>query len=109
MSEPEGSLTRIVKFLRENPKYREMLRLAIDHEEKNINNQNYLGWEWNDVRAYPAELTRLVKEGLIDIRYKSRRYTNYLLHERENVKRALKELDKEEVTRIFKQKEETTQ
>jgi hypothetical protein len=31
------------------------------------------------VRAYPAESMKLVREGIVNIKYKSRRYTHYLL------------------------------
>jgi hypothetical protein len=36
------------------------------------------------VRAYPAELMKLVKEGIVNIKYKNRRYTNYVLAYRDS-------------------------
>ena len=42
------------------------------------------------LRAWLAELMKLVREGIVDIAYKSRRYTHYKLVDREAVKRALK-------------------
>ncbi|MEM0313601.1 MAG: hypothetical protein QXQ41_03530 [Candidatus Bathyarchaeia archaeon] len=102
-SDDRLQISEIIKFLKENPKYVRLLRLALDHERQNENNQEYKGWAWNDVRAYPpAILTKLVAEGIIKISYKSRRYTNYLLVNKEAIRNALKELDKEEVGKIFR-------
>jgi hypothetical protein len=89
-----GSLDeeKVLKFLMENPKYIEILKRAVEHEEAHSKDPYYLGWEWSDVRAYPAEIMRLIREGIVTIRYKSRRYTNYLLTDREVVKRCLAKL-----------------
>jgi CRISPR/Cas system-associated exonuclease Cas4 (RecB family) len=102
-SDQKLQVSEIVKFLKENSKYVRLLRLALDHERQNENNPEYKGWAWNDVRAYPpAILAKIVAEGIIKISYKSRRYTNYLLVDRETVRNALKELEKEEIEKIFK-------
>jgi len=45
---------------------------------------------WSDVLAYPAELMKLIREEIVDIKYKSRRYTYYILTDREAVKNVLK-------------------
>lgn len=74
---------KIRSFLNENPRFIEVLKRAVEHEEANSKNPHYLGWEWSDVRAYPAELMKLVREGIVNIKYKSRRYTNYILADRE--------------------------
>lgn len=81
---------KIRSFLIKNPRFIEILKRAVEHEEANSKNPHYLGWEWSDVRAYPAELMKLVREGIINIKYKSRRYTNYVLADREAVKNVLK-------------------
>lgn len=81
---------KIRSFLTENPRFIEVLKRAVEHEETNSKNPHYLGWEWSDVRAYPAELMKLVREGIVNIKYKSRRYTNYILANREAVKNVLK-------------------
>jgi hypothetical protein len=80
---------KIKKFLAENPRFVEILKRAIEHEENHAKDAHYLGWEWSDVRAYPAELMKLVREGIVNIKYKSRRYTNYVLADREAVKKCL--------------------
>jgi len=91
--ERERSLEEVVekvkKFISENPKFKEILARAVAHEEEGERKPHYLGWEWHDVRAYPVELMKCVREGICDIRYKSRRYTTYILSNREAVKRAL--------------------
>jgi len=83
------SIDKIKQFLAENPKFIEILKRAVEHEENHAKDTHYLGWEWSDVRAYPAELMKLVREGIVNIKYKSRRYTNYLLADREAVKKCL--------------------
>jgi hypothetical protein len=80
---------RIKKFLAENPKYVEILKRAVEHEEKHMNEPYYLGWEWHDVKAWPVELMKLVREGIINIKYKSSRHTSYVLADREAVKKCL--------------------
>ena len=80
------STQEIATFLRENPKYREILQRAIDVEEKNTSNPHWLGWEWHEVRAYPAHLVKLVIEGIIKVNFKSNSSTNYLLVDRDSVK-----------------------
>lgn len=80
---------KLKTFLVENPKFKEILERAVQHEEENSKNEHYLGWEWHDVRAYPAELMKLVREGIISIRFKSRKYTHYLLVDRELVKKVI--------------------
>jgi hypothetical protein len=87
--------SRIMKFLKENPKYMELLKLGLAHEDLNKDDPNYKGWAWNDVKAYPPViLAKLVGEGIIKINHKSRRYTNYLLCDRETVRKAIKKFRK---------------
>lgn len=76
-------------FLSQNPRFIEILKKAVEHEEAHLNDPHYLGWEWSDVRAYPAELMKLIREGIVNIKYKSRRYTHYVLANREEVKKCL--------------------
>ena len=80
----------IAEFLKENPKYREILQRAIEAEEKNSQNPHYLGWEWYDVRAYPAQLVKLVIVGITNVNFKSNSSTNYLLVDRQATKQTLK-------------------
>lgn len=84
--QPDG----IVKFLKDNPKYRDILQRAIEAEENNTKNQLYLGWEWYDVRAYPAQLVKLVITGITNVNFKSNSATCYLLVDRQVTKQALK-------------------
>jgi hypothetical protein len=84
------SSQEIAEFLKENPKYREVLQRAIEAEEKNTQNTHYLGWEWYDVRAYPAQLVKLVIAGITNVNFKSNSSTNYLLVDRQATKQVLK-------------------
>lgn len=80
----------ISRFLKENIKYREILQRVVEAEEKNTQNPYYLGWEWYDVRAYPAQLVKLVIVGITKVNFKSNSSTNYLLIDRAATKEALK-------------------
>jgi len=81
---------RVCKLVKENPRYAEILLRAIKVEENKSGDHYFLGWEWHEVRAWPAELMKLVREGIVNITYKSRRYTHYKLADRDAIKRALK-------------------
>jgi hypothetical protein len=78
------------KFLQDHPKHAKILRRAIEVEEKKANEPNWLGWEWYEVRAYPAQLVKLVIEGAIKVNFKSNTSTCYLLVDRDMAKSALK-------------------
>ena len=82
---------RIRRLITEHPEYREILKRAVEIEENPPNNliRDY-GWEWFHVKAHPAKLTKLVTEDILEVKHKSRRYTNYKLKDREAVKEALK-------------------
>lgn len=85
------SVTEVAKFLKENPKYREILQRAIEVEEREgSKSPHWLGWEWYEVRAYPAHLVKLVIEGIAKVNFKSNSSTNYVLVDREVTKKALK-------------------
>ena len=84
------SSQEIAEFLKENPKYHEVLQRAIEAEEKNAQNPHYLGWEWYNVRAYPAQLVKLVIAGITNVNFKSNSSTNYVLVDRQAAKQVLK-------------------
>ncbi len=69
--------------------YRPILQAAIEHEETHGRDNIYLGWEWHDVRAYPATLMKLVIEGVIKVNFKSNSTTAYLLVDKGKTKTAL--------------------
>jgi len=87
---------RVRLLILERPKYREILERAVKVEEEAERGlledseiiKNY-GWEWYHVQAYPAELMRLVRDGIAKINYKSRKHTYYKLVNTDEVKRAL--------------------
>ena len=84
---------KIINLVRERPQYANILRNAVEIEENPPNDfvAKY-GWEWYEVQAMPAHLTKLVGEGILKIGYKSRRYTHYKLTDLQQTKEALKEL-----------------
>ncbi len=82
---------KICRLIREQPEYRGILERAIAIEDKP--SSEFIrddGWEWSDVKAHPARLTKLVTEDILDIKYKSRRYTHYRLKDKEVIRKALK-------------------
>lgn len=78
-------------FLRKNPKYQAIIERALEAEEANGTTPHWLGWEWHDVRAYPAHLVKLVIEGYVKVNFKSNSSTRYLLVDREFVRQAIKD------------------
>ncbi len=79
----------LAEYLRANPKAVPVLRAALETEESHAGEASYLGWEWYEVRAYPATLVKLVVDGLIRVNFKSNSSTCYLLRDPEGVKRQL--------------------
>ena len=78
----------VATFLEQHPKYRPIVERALEVEEAN-QNPHWLGWKWHDVRAYPAQIVRLVVEGIARVNFQSNSSTNYLLVDRQSTKRGL--------------------
>ena len=68
---------------------RSILREAVQVEDANAASSNWLGWQWFDVRAYPATLMKLVINGVIRVNFKSNSATCYLLTDSAATKSAL--------------------
>lgn len=79
----------LAEYLRANPKTVPVLRAALEEETSHSGQPTYLGWEWYEVRAYPATLVKLVVDGLIRVNFKSNSSTCYLLRDAESIKRQL--------------------
>jgi hypothetical protein len=73
-----------------NPKYREILQRAVELEDQHSQDQNWFGWEWHEVRAYPASLVKLVIAGIIRITFKSNSSTTYRVVDLKAVKEGLR-------------------
>lgn len=78
-------------YLRNNPKSRPTLAAALEHEDGHRSEATYYGWEWFDVRAYPASLMKLVVDGLISVTLKTNSTTAYRLSDIDAVRAALAE------------------
>lgn len=87
---------KILECIKENTKYIDILKLAVEQEEKHANDKDYLGWEWSDVRAYPATINKLIIKGLVYKSYDSANFTNYRLVDLEATKNALKKLEEQQ-------------
>ena len=81
--------TDLAEYLRANPKAIPVLRAALDAEDSHAAEPTYLGWEWYEVRAYPATLVKLVVDGIISVNFKSNSSTCYLLRDPDSIKRQL--------------------
>ncbi len=79
------------RFIAANPEVRRIVARALEVEEKgrklqaqraeewNVPLGEYLGWTWSEIPAPAARLRNLVEEGVLEISYKSRSTTNYLV------------------------------
>jgi hypothetical protein len=85
----EATENRLAYFLERFPEYRKTLRLALTHEESGREARSYQGWQWHDVETHPTKLIRLVTEGISRISLRTRQATQYLLRDRDAVKRVL--------------------
>jgi len=91
--EGENLKQKIIDLVRERPQYGRILARAVELEESPRNEFiSKYGWEWHEVQAMPAHLTKLVGEGILTIGYKSRRYTHYKLVDLRQTKEALQDL-----------------
>ena len=79
-----------VQLLSKKPEYLKTLELAVQKEEENLSNKQYLGWQWFDVETHPAKLMNLVTNSIAKVNFKSNNSTCYLLKNKESVKRAIK-------------------
>jgi Holliday junction DNA helicase RuvB len=83
----------VLEYLNQHPEYARVLKLAVQHEEKNASEPHYLGWTWADVRAFAATINKLVVDGLVEVTYDSANFTNYKLTNLEAAKEALQEFE----------------
>ncbi|MHB8324617.1 MAG: hypothetical protein ACYDHB_09395 [Candidatus Dormibacteria bacterium] len=80
---------QVPDYLRANPKMAPVIEAAVKVEEAHAGEPAYLGWTWDEVRAYPATLMKLVVDGVIRVNFKSQRQTRYLMVARAAAKHAL--------------------
>jgi hypothetical protein len=100
----------VLEYLNQHPEYARVLKLAVQHEEKNASEPHYLGWTWADVRAFAGNLNKLVVDGLVEVTYDSANFTNYKLTNLEATKEALQEFEnlREKPTQKRKRKYQQT-
>ena len=87
---PMQDFNNTVQLLAQKPEYLKTLQLAVQKEEENLSNKQYLGWQWFDVETHPAKIVRLVTSSIAKVNFKTNSSTCYLLKNRESVKRAIK-------------------
>ncbi len=74
------------------------LKRMMDFESTMDDNQKKLGWSWQDVMTSSATINRYMLDGLVELRYSSNRYKNYMLTDAgvETIKTELAALSKAE-------------
>jgi Holliday junction DNA helicase RuvB len=55
------------------------LKRMMDFESTMDDNQKKLGWSWQEVMTSSATINRYMLDGLVELRYSSNRYKNYML------------------------------
>ena len=82
---------RVKKLIQEHPEYKNLLKRIIEVENNPREDIiRTIGWQWYHVRALPAQLMKLVREGIVDVTYKSSKYTHYKLRDKKAVELASK-------------------
>lgn len=67
----------------------DLLRRAVEWEEKHGSEPHTLGMEWSDLRAHPATLNKLVVAGVLKVSFRSNSTTAYRLVDPEAVRSLL--------------------
>jgi DNA replicative helicase MCM subunit Mcm2 (Cdc46/Mcm family) len=83
----------ILNYLFKHPEHADILRRAVEVEEKHSGDGHWLGWEWHEVRVHTGTINKLIIEGLVRVTYSSSSTTNYKLTDLEATKEALREFD----------------
>jgi Holliday junction DNA helicase RuvB len=83
----------ILEYVNEHPEYVNILKLAVEVEEAHAEEEHWLGWDWSEVRAFPATINRLIVDGLVKKTYDSANFTNYKLVDLEATKEALRNFE----------------
>jgi len=70
---------------------------------------NQVKWEWDDVRAAPASIKKMVIAGIIDKVHRTNKYTEYALVDRDIVKAALEQIEYDQDISEFEANQPTVQ
>lgn len=66
-------------------------------------------WEWNDIRAAPASIRKMVIAGIIDKVHRTNKYTEYALVDRDIIKAALEQIEYDQDISEFEANQPTIQ
>lgn len=83
----------VLEYLKEHPKYADILKLAVEVEETHAEEEHWLGWEWHKVQAHPSTINKLVVDGLVEVNFHSANFTHYKLRDLEATKEALRNFE----------------
>lgn len=81
----------VTKLLNQNPELEQLLREIVEWEKKHPAKDEYDGFAWHDVHGDPRTLNSLVTRKLLNIVFKSNKYTGYRLADREAMEQGLEE------------------
>jgi len=98
LTEESNVFEKTLELISEDPKYIDILSRIIDYEDEHHKDEYFekLGWTYDDVVIPPHILYQLFLRGILKRVYKSRKYTGYLLANREETRRALNAFKKME-------------
>jgi len=85
------SAETVTKLLNQNPDLEELLREIVAWEKKHPAKEEYDGFAWHDVHGDPRTLNSLVTRRVLNVVFKSNKYTSYRLADREATEQGLEE------------------
>ena len=84
----------VMRICNEKPEYIPIVRKCVESHRIEKKKQNSLGFEWSDVRVWPAKLALLAtKYDLLKVTYKSNSATCYMVSDIEGVEKALQDIE----------------
>jgi len=101
----EKEIAKVRSFIEDNPGSKEYLERILQVEDEmqrhfdEIGVKTFLGWERQEVAVPRQELEPMLLGEIIRLQYKSSKYTNYALVNREATREALRQLEEEIGTR----------
>jgi len=85
------SAETVTKLLNQNPDVEQLLREIVAWEKKHPAKEEYDGFAWHDVHGDPRTLNSLVTRRVLNVVFKSNKYTSYRLADREATEQGLEE------------------
>ncbi|RLC63801.1 MAG: hypothetical protein DRI01_04560 [Chloroflexi bacterium] len=95
-----SEMEKIQSVLMSRPDVLDVLKRALEIQRENQGNEYWLGFEWYEVAAAPQTLNWLVRQGILEISYKSNKCTCYRIRNLQLVEAAIAELSTQTIESI---------